>query len=98
MLHAVYHCMHMFAGDVSFEEVRWKDAAEQRSGQKQSFALAQELQQAAAAKQQDIEEMLRVRGQGLAAAAAAAAAAAQMTAKSRAVCIACLGAGGTVIC
>jgi hypothetical protein len=49
------------AGDVSFEEVHWKDAVEQRSGQKQPFALVQELQQAVAAKQQDIDDMLRVR-------------------------------------
>jgi hypothetical protein len=52
----------MSAGDVSPEEVRWRDAAEQRSGQKQPFALAQELQQAVAAKQQDLDDMLRVRG------------------------------------
>jgi hypothetical protein len=50
----------MSAGDVSPEEIRWKDAAEQRSGQKQPFALSQELQQAVAAKQQDLEDMLRV--------------------------------------
>jgi hypothetical protein len=50
----------MSAGDVSPEEVRWKDVAEQRLGQKQPFALAQELQQAVAAKQQDLEDMLRV--------------------------------------
>lgn len=50
----------MATGDVSPEEVRWKDAAEHRSGQKQPFVLSQELQQAVAVKQQDIEGMLRV--------------------------------------
>lgn len=48
------------AGDVSPEEVRWRDTAEARAGSRTPQQLQQDVNQAVTAKLADMEELLRV--------------------------------------
>jgi hypothetical protein len=69
---SLLYCSCTAAGDVSPEEVRYRDVSDSRSGGRNPLQLQQELNQAVTAKAADLEELLRVRGMRSWRAAAAA--------------------------